>query len=120
MLRCGRKASVVSVTQRKVWRTQTRLLIRTAETAYFHTANERDFVAGFRNVERSRSSRKWFGISSAKSRDVGESEVRTKRGEGQRGPGCYDNEEVFSRKVKMRRGQSVGPPKTIKQAEMKH
>ena len=92
-----------------------RLLIRTASNAYF-TQLMSVISLPDRNVElRQAVELVWDFIGEVS--DVGELKYERKKAKVHTVLGDYSDEEVFA-EIKMRRGQSVGHPKTIKQAEM--
>lgn len=92
-----------------------RLLIRTASNAYF-TQLMSVISLPDRNVElRVAVDQVWDFIGEVA--DVGELKYERKKAKVHSVLGDYSDEEVFA-EIKMRRGQSAGQPKSIKQAEM--
>lgn len=92
-----------------------RLLIRTASNAYF-TQLMSAISLPDRNVElREAVELVWDFIGEVQ--DVGELKYERKKAKVNTVLDGYENDEVFA-EVKMRRGQSAGASKTIKQAEM--
>lgn len=92
-----------------------RLLIRTASNAYF-TQLMSVISLPDRNVElREAVELVWDFIGEVE--DVGELKYERKKAKVNAVLDGYDNDEVFA-EIKLRLGQSAGPQKTIKQAEM--
>lgn len=92
-----------------------RLLIRTASNAYF-TQLMSVISLPDRNVElRQAVEVVWDFIGEVA--DIGELRYERKKAKVHQVLGDYSDEEVFA-EIKMRRGQSAGTPKSIKQAEM--
>ncbi|QDS93872.1 hypothetical protein FF011L_26480 [Roseimaritima multifibrata] len=115
MLRCDGKRPWLGAYANEKCGESNRLLIRTASNAYF-TQLMSVISLPDRNVElREAVELVWDFIGEVE--DVSELKYERKKAKVNAVLDGYKNEEVFA-EVKMRRGQSAGPPKTIKQAEM--
>ena len=115
MLRCDGKRPWLGPYANEKCGEPNRLLIRTASNAYF-TQLMSVISLPDRNVElREAVELVWDFISAVE--DVGELKYERKKAKVNAILDGYENEEVFA-EIKMRRGQSAGPSKTIKQAEM--
>jgi hypothetical protein len=115
MLRCDGKRPWLGVFANEKCGEPNRLLIRTASNAYF-TQLMSVISLPDRNVElREAVERIWDFIGEVA--DISELKYERKKARVHSVLGGYSDEEVFA-EIKMRRGQSAGQPKTIKQAEM--
>ncbi len=115
MLRCDGKRPWLGAYANEKCGEPNRLLIRTASNAYF-TQLMSVISLPDRNVElREAVELVWDFIGEVA--DVGELKYERKKAKVHTVLGDYSDEEVFA-EIKMRRGQSAGQPKTIKQAEM--
>jgi hypothetical protein len=115
MLRCDGKRPWLGAYANEKCGEPNRLLIRTASNAYF-TQLMSVISLPDRNVElRQGVELVWDFIGEVA--DVGELKYERKKAKVHAVLGDYSDEEVFA-EIKMRRGQSAGQAKTIKQAEM--
>ena len=115
MLRCDGKRPWLGAYANEKCGEPNRLLIRTASNAYF-TQLMSVISLPDRNVElREAVELVWDFIGEVA--DIGELKYERKKAKVHTVLGDYSDEEVFA-EIKMRRGQSAGQPKTIKQAEM--
>lgn len=115
MLRCDGKRPWLGAYANEKCGEPNRLLIRTASNAYF-TQLMSVISLPERNVElREAVELVWDFIGEVA--DVGELKYERKKAKVHTVLGDYSDEEVFA-EIKMRRGQSAGQPKSIKQAEM--
>lgn len=115
MLRCDGKRPWLGASSNEKCGEPNRLLIRTASNAYF-TQLMSVISLPDRNVElRETVELVWDFVGEVA--DVGELKYERKKAKVHSILGDYSDDEVFA-EIKMRRGQSDGQLKTIKQAEM--